>query len=155
MAETESSRIVTERVVRNGREFIAYSDGRSYTRQLDRTTNEPLTDWTAVEPAVDDETLASETRRYLYVVAENQAENEPKHWFLFSHVPNALGTGPGQVWQVTGDAELMRFEHATDVDKLNSPDFAWHQVLSKDLSETQLATVDKIAREERPPSAPN
>lgn len=58
-------------------------------------------------------------------------------------------------WQVTGDAELMRFEHATDVDKLNSPDFAWHQVLSKDLSETQLATVDKIAREERPPSAPN
>lgn len=98
MAETESSRIVTERVVRNGREFIAYSDGRSYTRQLDRTTNEPLTDWTAVEPAVDDETLASETRRYLYVVAENQAENEPKHWFLFSHVPNALGTGPGQVY---------------------------------------------------------
>jgi hypothetical protein len=58
-------------------------------------------------------------------------------------------------WQVTGDAEFMHFESADGVDKMNLPDFAWHQVLNKDLSDGQLARVDEIVRAEKPPSAPN
>ncbi|KAL2172880.1 hypothetical protein VTG60DRAFT_58 [Thermothelomyces hinnuleus] len=157
MPDAEGNRTITNHAVRNGREFISYSDGTSYTRKLDRVTNQPLTDWTPVEPAIDDnlKASASETSLHLSVVAEHQAENEPKHWCLFCHIPNEMGTGPGQLWQVTGDAELMHFEHATGVDKLSSPDFAWHQVLNKDLSAAQLTKVDAIAREEKPPSAPN
>ncbi|AEO55080.1 hypothetical protein MYCTH_2107761 [Thermothelomyces thermophilus ATCC 42464] len=124
---------------------------------LVHSETQPLTDWTTVEPAIDDnlKASASETSFHLSVVAEHQAENEPKHWCLFSHIPSEMGTGPGQLWQVTGDAELMHFEHATGVDKLSSPDFAWHQVLNNDLSAAQLARFDAIAREEKPPSAPN
>jgi hypothetical protein len=98
MADTKSDRTVVSRAVRNAREFVSYSDGASYTRKLDRATNQPIGDWTAVEAPVDDKTTPSEpSTRYLSVVAEHQAENEPKHWFLFSHVPNAMGIGPGQV----------------------------------------------------------
>jgi hypothetical protein len=154
--DTKDPRSITNHTIRNGREFISYSDGTSYTRKLDRSTNQPISDWTAVEAPVDDKTPASEPpTRYLSVVAEHQAENEPKHWFLFLHVPNALGTGPGQVWQVTGDAELMRFEQAAGVDRMSSPDFAWHQVLSKNLTDEELDRVDEIAKGEKPPSAPN
>jgi hypothetical protein len=49
----------------------------------------------------------------------------------------------------------MRFEQAAGVDRMNSPDFAWHQVLSKDLTDEMLKRVDEIAKGERPPSAPN
>lgn len=66
-----------------------------------------------------------------------------------------MGTGPGLTWQVTGDAEFMYFEHATGVDRMSSPDFAWHQVLSQDLSDEQLARVEEVVREEKPPSAPS
>ncbi|KAL2173800.1 uncharacterized protein P884DRAFT_280640 [Thermothelomyces heterothallicus CBS 202.75] len=154
MPDAEGNRTITNHAVRNGREFISYSDCTSYTRKLDRLTNPPLTDWTPVETAIDDNLKASvpETSLHLSVVAEPQAENEPKHWCLFSHIPNEMSTGP---CHLTGDAELMHFEHATGVDKLSSPDFALHQVLNKDLSAAQLATVDAIAREEKPPRAPN
>ena len=157
MTGLDSARNITDRTVRNGREYISYSDGTSSTRKLDRATGEPISDWIAVE-SVD--TITSSTSeppptRYLTVIAEHQAENEPKHWSLFAHVPNAVGTGPGLSWQVTGDAEFMHFEHAAGVSRMESPDFAWHQVLSQDLSEGQLVRVDEIARAEKPPSAPN
>jgi hypothetical protein len=161
MADAESARNITDRAVRNGREYVSYADGTSFTRKLDRATGQPLSDWTAVEKPVDDEPASSSAApesppaRYLSVIAEHQAENEPKHWSLFSHVPNTTGTGPGQMWQVTGDAEFMRFEQATGVDRMSSPDYAWHQVLNQDLGDEQLARVDEIARAEEPPSAPN
>lgn len=49
----------------------------------------------------------------------------------------------------------MHFEQHADVDRMSSPDLAWHQVVNKDLSDAQLARVDEIARSERPPSAPS
>lgn len=158
MPDTESTRTITDRAVHNGREYISYSDGTSFTRKLSRATGQPTSDWTAVEKSVDETSssaLEPPPTRYLSVIAEHQAENEPKHWSLFSHVPNAMGTGPGQVWQVTGDAEFMHFEHAAGVDQMSSPTFAWHQFLSQDLSDGQLARVDEIVRAEKPPSAPN
>ncbi|KAK4141960.1 uncharacterized protein C8A04DRAFT_13685 [Dichotomopilus funicola] len=158
MAGTETAHTITHHAVRNGREYISYSDGTSHTRKLDRATGQPISDWAAVEVSVD-ETPSSTSEppptRYQTVIAEHQTQNEPKHWSLFSHIPNARGTGPGQVWQVTGDAEFMHFEHAEGVDWMESPDFAWHQVLSQDLDDAQLLRVDEIARAEKPPSAPN
>ena len=157
MTGLDSARNITDSTVRNGREYISYSDGTSSTRKVDRATGEPISDWITVESADAATSSTSEPppTRYLTVIAEHQAENEPKHWSLFSHVPNALGTGPGLAWQVTGDAEFMHFEHAAGVNRMESPDFAWHQVLSQDLSEGQLLRVDEIARAETPPSAPN
>jgi hypothetical protein len=49
----------------------------------------------------------------------------------------------------------MHFESADGVDKMISPDFAWHQVLNKDLIDEQLTRMDEIVRAEKPPSAPN
>ncbi|KAK3902669.1 hypothetical protein C8A05DRAFT_43968 [Staphylotrichum tortipilum] len=158
MADAENGRTVKDRVARNGREYISYSDGTSFTRRLDRVSGQPISDWTEVERTVEDNPLSAPDPvqpRYLMVIAEHQAENEPKHWSLFSHVPNAMGAGPGQMWQVTGDAEFMHFEQAAGVDRMSSPDFAWHQVLSQDLSDEQLARVEEIVRTEKPPSAPN
>lgn len=152
---TDIERTITKRVTLNGREYIEYSDSTEWTRKLDRTTGLAISEWTEVEKPPTDENEPPSTTRHLSVVAEHQADNEPKHWYLFSHIPNAMGTGAGQVWSVTGDAELMHYDHAEDVDRMSSEAFAWHQVLSKDLSKEQLARVDQIARTESPPSAPS
>jgi hypothetical protein len=157
------ARAVVHRAVRNGREYIEYADGSSWTRKLDRATGQPVSDWVTVEkppPADDNDGGTSEKtasiKRCLSVVAEHQAEGEPKHWYLFAHRPNDMGTGPGQVWQVTGDAEFMRYDHsAADVDRMSSPSYAWHQVVSRALADERFARVDEIARAERPPSAPS
>jgi hypothetical protein len=163
MTGPDNHAIIT-RAVRNGREFGTHADGTSWTRRLDRTTNEPITDWTLVEPLPANDTTSSssttpqKTRRHLSVVAEHQTTNEAKHWSLFSHAlpPNhPTDTAPGQVWQVKGDAEFMHHDHASDIDQLNSPGFAWHQVLCDDLTEEQFQRVDEIAQEEQPPRAVN
>ncbi|KAL2128951.1 hypothetical protein VTI74DRAFT_8418 [Chaetomium olivicolor] len=162
ITDTPPTRTVIDRVVRHGREYIEFSDGTSQTRKLDRVTGKPLTDWTTVDkPPADindpESPFPLQATRQLSVVAEHQAEGEPKHWSLFSHIPiHGDSTGPGQVWQVKGDAELMHFEHiASGVDQMRSDSFAWHQVVCTDLSEEQLKRVDEICRGEKPPSAPN
>lgn len=78
-----STHSITDRAVRDGREYITYSDGSLFTRRLDRTTGQPLTDWSPVEKPVET-VLSSEPppTRYLSVIAEHQAEDEPKHWSL-------------------------------------------------------------------------
>jgi hypothetical protein len=96
--DTENTRTVVSRAARNAREFISYSDGTSYTRKLDSATGQPTSDWCPVEQPVDEGSSSEPPTRYLSVVAEHQAEDEPKHWCLFSHVPNAMGTGPGQLY---------------------------------------------------------
>ncbi|KAK4126632.1 hypothetical protein N657DRAFT_643418 [Parathielavia appendiculata] len=167
MPDIEDINTIIKRSVCNGREFVTRSDGTSWTRKLDRATNQLVSDWTPVEqPPADTEPSQSEQRqqqqrlaaRYLSIVAEHQAPNEPKHWSLFTHILPAnstTDTARGQVWQVKGDAELMHHDYAADVDQLNSPDFAWHQVLRDDLSEEEFRRVDEIARAESPPRAVN
>jgi hypothetical protein len=104
MADTNPPPTIQARAVRNGREYITYSDGTSHTRRLDRATGEPISTWAPVERTVDDTNDANATAaappptRYLYVVAEHQAAGEPKHWSLFSHVPDEMGTGLGEVY---------------------------------------------------------
>lgn len=144
---------VSIQVVSRGREFVEYSDGSQWTRKLDET-GKPRSEWTKVETSPGTEEPAPSTRE-LSVVARHQAEGEPKHWCLFSHRPKPDGTGCGQAWQVTGDAEYMRYQHDSDIDILNSEEFAWHQVLNSDLSDSQFATVDRIVRAEPAPRAVN
>lgn len=129
-------------------------DGKLRTRKLDPVTGEPRSEWTVVEPPPQAEEPEIPPRE-LSIVAHNQAEGEPKHWALFSHRPNPAGAGNGQVWQVTGDAEKMYYQHDTDTDILDHHDFAWHQILNKDLSDSQFAIINRITREEPPPCAIN
>lgn len=140
----DAQRTVVAQQVCRGREYVEYSDGSTWTRKAGGG-------WTPVEAPVAQE--PEPVTRYLSIIAEHQAEGEPKHWHLFSHRPDPAGSGRGQVWQVTGDAECMYSQHAPDVDSFKSESFAWHQVLNTDLGRDQLATVDRIARAEPAPRA--
>ncbi|ODA79145.1 hypothetical protein RJ55_04737 [Drechmeria coniospora] len=151
MADTNSTPI--NRTIRPGREFVVRPGGSQWTRQLDRRTGEPSGEWKPVEAPVAEESKPATLQ--LSVVVENQAEGEPKHWSLFCHRPDASGRGRGQVWQVTGDAECMQYYHEPDGDALSSISFAWHQVLHSNLSDSQFATADRIAKSTPPPRAAN
>jgi hypothetical protein len=151
MADTE--RTIVSRAVHHGREYIEYSDGSQWTRKVDRKTGKPRSDWTAVEAPVGQEPEPSIL--YLSVVVQYQAQGEPNHWSLFSHRPDSRGTGKGQVWQVKGDAEHMRYQHSPDTDIMNSGSFAWHQVVNPNLSDSLFSRVDQIARAEPAPRAAN
>lgn len=153
MASTQSTITITKSTVRYGREYVEYSDGSQWTRKLDAETNMPRGEWRAVESPVAEESEPSTL--YLSVVVENQAPGEPKHWSLFSHRPDNTGRGKGHVWQVTGDAEHMHYQHISDVDHMNTATFAWHQVLNTSLTNAQYDVVDRIARSEPAPRAVN
>ncbi|KAM4067615.1 hypothetical protein HRG_012319 [Hirsutella rhossiliensis] len=148
----DANRTVVSHAVHRGREYVSYSDGSQWSRKVDRKTGKALSEWSAIEAPVAQEEPST---LYLSVVVQYQAENEPKHWSLFSHRPDSAGTGRGQVWQVKGDAELMRHQHASNTDILNSASFAWHQVLNASLSDSQFARVDRVARAEPAPRAVN
>lgn len=136
------------------REYLICSDGSQWTRR--RVTDEIKGEhkWARVEVL---EEKTEPERRYLVVVAENQAPGEPKHWSLFTYKfqPRDQDTAPGRVWQVTGDAEFMHFETREHDDLLNSASLSWYEVVNADLSDMEIAVVDKAVREETPPSAPS
>ncbi|KAK4155015.1 hypothetical protein C8A00DRAFT_32194 [Chaetomidium leptoderma] len=146
MADTESTRTITNHAVRNGREYISYSDNTSWTRKIDRATSQPISDWTAVETLPSSSSSEQPPLRHRRTPSRERAQAlvplRPR--------PQRHGHRAG-----TGDAEFMHFEHAGSVDRMGGPDFAWHQVLSGDLGDEQLARVEAIVRAERPPSAVN
>lgn len=151
MAST--ARTVINRKTGFGREYIEYSDGSQWTRKIDRKTKQPVGEWAKVEAAPSDDDEAIPATLHLALVTENQAEGEPKHWSLFCYIPDATGRGRGQRWQVTGDAQFMHYEYASDIDIMNAESFAWHQVLNPNISTVQAARIDGIARTEPPPHA--
>ncbi|GAM91424.1 hypothetical protein ANO11243_094740 [Dothideomycetidae sp. 11243] len=151
IADTEQH--FTQKSIRRGREYAQSKDGSHWTRKVDPTSHAPLSDWTRVDAVVDQEEISEAYQ--LSVVAEHQAPGEPKHWALFCHRPHATGTGPGTVWQVTGDAEHMVPKNLEDTDALRSPDFAWHQVLNENLSVEQRATAERVVHFEPAPRAPS
>ncbi|KAM7210473.1 hypothetical protein V8F06_014147 [Rhypophila decipiens] len=146
------------RKVHRGREFISYPDGSNWTRKVDPSNpDKPISEWTAVEPVEYTKPAPPPPNgsRMLSVLFEHQAEGEPKHWCLsaFRHDKNS-GTRVGQVWQVTGDAELMRFEHFIGVDRFAASGcLAYSLLLNDSLTAAQLARVDEVARSESPPRA--
>lgn len=140
---------VIQDVTRRGRQYITYSDGTQWTRKIDPQTGKPLEELRQPEsvPQAKPEPLQ------LHVVTELQAEGEPKHWSLHAARTDANGTTRGQRWQVTGDAEQMRYEQAESINFFNSDSFSWHQTLNSDLSDSDYAKVDQVARSEPPPQA--
>lgn len=50
---------------------------------------------------------------------------------------------------------MMRHEHAASVDVLNSRSFRGFIMLNSNLSPEQVAIIDRVAKSEPPPSAPN
>ncbi|KAH7316762.1 hypothetical protein B0I35DRAFT_479580 [Stachybotrys elegans] len=144
---------VVGRTVRNRREYADCSDGSQWTRRLDAAGN-PAGEWTPVEKPVAD-APEPDPPLQLSIIAEHQAPGEPKHWSLFCHRPDATGRGQGQVWQVTGDAEFMVYEHAAGIDKMSLDTFAWHQLVNADMTGAQRKTVEDIVHAEPPPSAVN
>ncbi|EFX05068.1 hypothetical protein CMQ_5330 [Grosmannia clavigera kw1407] len=91
----------------------------------------------------------------LHVFTEFQAEGEPKHRSLHATRADSNGTLRGQLWQVTGNAEKMRFEEAESVNAFSSDSFSWHQTLNSNLGDSDYAKVGQVARSEPPPQARN
>ncbi|EPE04032.1 hypothetical protein F503_04880 [Ophiostoma piceae UAMH 11346] len=139
---------VVSDATKRGRQFVVYSDGTQRTRRVDKYGT-ALGEWTLLEPVPPEEPEPLQ----LHVVARHQAEGEPKHWSLYAVRRGADGSTSGQVWQVTGDAEHMIYDHGDDIDLFNGADFAWQQTVNTDLSEESFVKVDEMARSEPPPRA--
>ncbi|KAK7973419.1 hypothetical protein PG988_007553 [Apiospora saccharicola] len=94
--------------VRN-RQYYKDAQGRHWTRPINPREG-TCTSW---EPYVPQPVLRADDLAdpvALSVVLQNQAPGEPRHWSLVVGVPNH----PGLVYQVTGDATLMHYNHEND-----------------------------------------
>lgn len=100
--------------------------------------------WEPISPVL----LPSPDPHLVILVIENQAEGEPKHWFLFVG-PEA---GPGTVHQVTGDATFMRYETFEVASPVRSESYHTSYVLAR-LAEGQVGVVRSCAEGEAPPCA--
>ncbi|KAH7371688.1 hypothetical protein BKA66DRAFT_572659 [Pyrenochaeta sp. MPI-SDFR-AT-0127] len=87
----------------------------------------------------------------LALVLQRQAEGEPDHWSIFV----ALEGQNGEVYQVKGDAENMRYLYVSDINLVNSLSYKDSYILVQDLSAAAHAWVRHYADAETPPSAPN
>lgn len=89
----------------------------------------------------------------LLIVRENQAEGEPKHWYLCLCRD---GTDLcSRTFQVTGDATLMVYKSEEDVDRLHSSDYYTSYGLKAQLSQHDISAVEEAVRVEPPPQAPD
>ncbi|KAH6623114.1 hypothetical protein F5144DRAFT_496204, partial [Chaetomium tenue] len=61
----------------------------------------------------------------------------------------------GQVWQVKGVAELMRYSHASNVAIMDSTTFEWHQTVNTKVSAAHAARIGEFAGVEPPSRAIN
>ncbi|OIW25961.1 hypothetical protein CONLIGDRAFT_513369 [Coniochaeta ligniaria NRRL 30616] len=135
------------------RQFLARPDGKEYTRTA--RPGQQKGKWNKVEQSHGEGSSSSTSRRLqLYVVFQRQSEGEPDHWSL-SACDGENGDTRGKVWQVKGDATMMHPQHADNVDVLMSNSCRGFVILNRNLTPEQLAIVDKVARSERAPSAPN
>ncbi|KAJ5616214.1 hypothetical protein N7537_001328 [Penicillium hordei] len=93
---------------------------------------------------------------YLYLVQEEQAPGEPNHWALFLADENEPDYG--YVYQVTGDAEDMKYEPSAE--KINVVDAGLTSnvytlaVVSQEQARA-ARVVKQAAEEELPPQAEN
>lgn len=82
--------------------------------------------------------------------SSKQPYSEPGYWSLFV----APEGGIGKVYQVKGDAELMRYTHAEGVNIQASCNFKTAYTLAN-LTQDQAGWVEFYANSETPPSAPD
>ncbi|KAF2428742.1 hypothetical protein EJ08DRAFT_318325 [Tothia fuscella] len=127
------------------REYAETKDGiTKHTRKFGET------EWKPIDSPPPPPT-STQSPLQLHLIREKQAEGEPHHWSLFVA---REGQSLGNQYQVTGDATMMRYVHATDVDilKLDSINSIYLLEALKDEDEDVVA---HIAETEVPPYAEN
>ncbi|KAI1131115.1 hypothetical protein F5Y10DRAFT_262499 [Nemania abortiva] len=132
--------------VRN-REYCTASDGTEWVRKVrsDGTT----TEWKQCEP--DTPSVAQVAPRLcLWLVRQSQAAG-PYHWLLA--IADEEG-GPGQLYQVEGDAAYMRYNHSADVNVFMSDSYFDSYSLAY-LDDNGRAKVARAATSQPPPRAKN
>ena len=107
-------------------------------------------DWKPYEQETGPEQL-TEKLLQLSLVRLRQGQNQPHHWLLFVHRENEAG----DVFQVTGDALNMRYDHANNIDIMRLENFHDSFLLKSDLSATHLQTIKDFVVHEPPPRAEN
>ncbi|KAF9251285.1 hypothetical protein DTO013E5_1704 [Penicillium roqueforti] len=126
-------------------------DGRTFFRKRGAQ------DWT--EDTSNPEELkppAENPHLYLYLVQEEQAPGEPNHWALFLADENEPDYG--YVYQVTGDAQDMKYDPSTDKINVVDAGFTANIYTLAVVSEDQARVaklVKQAAEEELPPQAEN
>lgn len=129
------------------KEYLTTTDGRQYIRKINPDGTSSA--WEAIAPpppSTEDE----QPPVFLHLVLENQAEGEPKHWYLFVAPEGKAGS----VYQVTGDATFMHYEVQHDSSRLTSESYDTSYILAR-LDEGQENVVRSCAESEAPPRAEN
>lgn len=131
------------------RQFREDEAGQQWTRRMRPDGSWP--EWEMVEAPPQPEEAANDPDPLcLYLVMKNQAEGELRHWCLFV----GRETGPGTVYQVTGDNTFMHYQHEADEDIRNSDEFYTAYQLCE-LSDDGLRLLDGIVHRVPPPQAEN
>ncbi|KAJ5286978.1 hypothetical protein N7478_002664 [Penicillium angulare] len=85
------------------------------------------------------------------LVIEDQGEGEPRHWSLFVGHENEAG----HVYQVTGDAEFMKYEPSNGPVDISLSPTSFNVYNLAQLTEQQARVVQQLAEQECPPKAQN
>lgn len=123
-------------------EYRTFPDGVQSKRKVN--PDGTRTAWVPVSPSL----RPGPEPHTLNLVLENQAEGEPKHWFLFVGPEDGLGT----VYQVAGDATFMRYESFEVSSLLRSESYHTSYVLAR-LAVSQEDVLRSCAEGEAPPCA--
>lgn len=107
------------------------------------------TQWEPYELDVSGAVCREENELFPSIVLQLQA-NGQHHWSLFL----AAEGQKGEVFQVKGDVELMRYLPFDEVDLTASNSYVTSYVLST-IPKDKVALIREVARQEPPPSAPN
>ena len=124
-----------------GRSYATTTNGQQWTRSRQG-------EWKLASGAVPLLCVADPPLQLLLIL-EHQSEGEPKHWSFFL----AREGYKGYMFQVTGNAEKMRYANAEDVALLTSPSLAEAILIKDDVTEQQEETIRACFAQVPPPSA--
>ncbi|KAK3934009.1 hypothetical protein QBC46DRAFT_400828 [Diplogelasinospora grovesii] len=137
---TDPPREVVKRILHT--EFKTDTNGQDWKRRVGEE------EWVLVPTAAEER---SPNAIRLFIIRQDQAEGEPKHWSLFVGRENEKGTS----YQVTGDATHMVQKFEENVDKWNAPDFYSHYDLNAEVGIGEAKAIWEAVNEEKPPQAPD
>lgn len=131
-------------------EFKTDQDGRNWRRKTRDTGWELLEDIRPSAQPLPSRPNSTELR--LLVVRENQAEGEPKHWYLCLCRDDDFCV---RTFQVTGDATHMVLKTEVNIDRLHAPDYLTSYELKAGLLQEHVSLIESIVVSEPAPEAPN
>ncbi|KAK7917657.1 hypothetical protein PG985_011265 [Apiospora marii] len=132
--------------VRN-RQYYKDAQGCDWTRRI-HPKDGTCTDWEPYDPEPAPRTDLTDPVA-LSVVLQNQAPGEPRHWSLVVGVPSY----PGLVYQVTGDATFMHYNHESDRNIwVEEETYTFYQVV-RELDQAGQDRVRHVVDSTPPPQA--